>query len=311
MSFLNFKGIHHIGDDTLGDLVEKNLVAWLDWCCLNIGGYFNVERPQTGAFGGDWSKLHLADANGFAKGRVWEGVRKNWIYESGVNYSPSPMVITGIWLNNSGFPVTGLPSGYACDVNYPLGRVEFSSAIPTGTTVQVAYSHKYYSFETSKVPWFRELSFGTFRADEDTLDQYGSGERTVYNENRIQLPAVVVEVTPNRSFTGIGLGGGQWVKIGVRFHIYGENPWDATKMVDILTMQNRTTVSGFDLNTMAEQSGMPLTPEGYTWSGTKNYPELLSAYPWGNIWLEDISGQDFADNTAVVRATCQLYCPGL
>jgi len=310
MSSLNFKGIRHIGDDLLGDMVEKNLVAWLDWCSLQVGGYFNVEYAQSGAFGGRWSKLHLADAKGFVAGQVWEGVRKNWVYESGITYNPEPVTITGIWINGSGYSTSGAPSGYDFDINYPLGRVEFSSAIPTGSTIELAYSHKYYSFEISKIPWFRELSYRTFRPDE-VEDEYASGDRTVYNENRIQLPAVVVEVTPNRAFRGSELGGGQYAAIGVRFHVFGENPWDITRMFDILTMQNETTISGFDLNRMAEQSGMPLTPEGYTWSGTKNYPQILSAYPWGNIRIKDCSGQEFDENRAIVRAVCELYCPGL
>lgn len=316
MSATNFKGVFNIGDATISPLVEANLTTWLDWCTLGIGGFFNVSVNQSGAFGGNWSRLHLANAEeeGFSKGEVWEGVRKNWAWETGISYSTQPTQVTGIYVNNT-FYSGVVPTGSGWNVNYPLGRIEFDNAMPITSDIRVAYAHKYYSYETSRVGWFRELAYRSFRPDEDSLETYGSGIKTVLNHNRIQLPAVVVEVEANTKLTGLQLGGGQWMYKTVKFHVFAENPWDCTKMVDILTSQNETTISGFDLNTMAENSGMPLTPEGYTWSGTKVYPQLLSDYPWGTIRLFNMGAYDEDSNhflsRAVVTATCELCCPRL
>lgn len=323
MSATNFKGVFNIGDDTISPLVEKNVTAWLDWCTLGIGGYFVVGASQSGAFGGNWGKLHLTNAEeeGFSKGRVWEGVRKNWAYEGSVGYTltggaSSITPVLGLYVGNNYYATgTTVPTGSGYNINWPLGRIEFDNPMPITSDIRIAYTHKYYSYETSKVGWFRELAYRSFRPDEETLDTYGSGIKTVLNHNRIQLPAVVVEVGANTRLEGLQLGGGQWMYKTVKFHIFAENPWDCTKMVDILTYQNETTISGFDLNTMAQNSGMPLTPEGYTWSGTKVYPQLLSDYPWGTIRLFNMGAYDEDSNhflsRAVVTATCELCCPRL
>lgn len=318
MSANSFKGVYHIGEDTISPIIEKSVIAWLDWCSMGVGGYFNVSVDQSGAYGGNWSKLHLADATeeGFAKGKVWEGVRKNWVYESGVSYSVPPIQITGIYVNSTFYGTgTNVPVGSGWNVNYPLGRVEFDYAMPTGTVIKLDYSHKYYSFESSKVGWFRELAYKTFSPEEETLEEYGSGVKTVLNHNRIQLPAVVAEVQANTKFLGLMLGGGQYVYKSIKFHIFAETPWECTKMVDILTTQNETTINGLHFNMMAANSGMPLTADGYTWSGTKNYPQLLSSFPWGTIRLFNMGAYDDGTNhfltRAVVEGTCELSCPRL
>jgi hypothetical protein len=316
VSLLRFKGVHEFGYDTLGPLTEKNIVTWYDWCSLGIGAFTNVEYGDSGCLGGRLSRLRLADTPSGTLGTVWEGYRKNWAWESGIDYGYQPIQITGVYVNSTFYPTTTTTGIYAHNINYPLGRVEFSGNVGTGSVVEAAFSHKYWSWEPSNVDWFREITFRSFTANEEsTFNQVGSGLRMVFNENRIQLPAVVVEMMPNRQWKPAQLGGGQWCYAGVQFHIFAENSWDREKLVDIITMQNEKTISGINFNTMAEATGMPLTTEGYKWSGTKYYPELLGLYPWGTIRFMNLTGMEVRSATplyrAVVRGTCELYCPGL
>jgi hypothetical protein len=314
MAILNFKGINHIGESTISMQLETNIVAWFDWCQLNIGGFSNIEYGESGEYGGNLSQLRNAEAPGFSQGQVWEGFRKNWVWETGINYDYQPVRVTGIKIDNTFYP-TGARGTYAFSVNYPLGRIEFDNAIPTGSVVTAQFSHKYYSFEPASVDWFREIAYRSFRADDATFFEYGSGFKTVFDENRIQLPAVVVEVLPSRKWTPLQLGGGKWCYVGVQWHIFAETPYDRNRIVDIITMQTETTISGFDFNKMQENSGIPLTPHGSIWSGTKVYPQLLNDYPWGTIRFMDLTGYEVESEPplyrAIVRGMCELYCPGL
>ncbi len=83
---LSFKSIDNIGDTLLMSELEGNLKLWFDWAMLGIGAWTDVDIPTSGAFGGDFSILRSVDDDSYTDGQVWQGNRKDWVWETGVNY---------------------------------------------------------------------------------------------------------------------------------------------------------------------------------------------------------------------------------
>ena len=146
----NLKGFDSVFDATLNNELQDNIVEFLDWALLEKGNYFNVDLGETSPNGHDYSRLRLSSDDNFTAGQVWEGFRENWVWQSGVSYSPAPIVgadninpgISGVYVDSTFYPsdTTGI---YAHYIDYYNGRVVFDAAIPTGTTVQTEYSYKW------------------------------------------------------------------------------------------------------------------------------------------------------------------------
>jgi hypothetical protein len=85
--YLKFKGVDNIGDTLLMSELEGNLKTFFDWSMLCIGNWNNVDIPTSGAYGGDFSTLRTVVDNSYTDGQVWQGARKDWIWETGVDYA--------------------------------------------------------------------------------------------------------------------------------------------------------------------------------------------------------------------------------
>lgn len=315
MSFSKLKGVEHIGNALISDQLADNLVAFFDWGLLGVGGFFNVERNQSGVYGGNLSNLRLSDDIYYSQGQVWEGFRANWVWESGVEYNYQPIKISGVYVNGT-FYSSSASGAYEYSIDYPLGRVVFSNPISVNSTVSLSYSYKYYNFYKSDVPWFRNIVFDSFRNDDVYFQQYGSGVWNTLAQNRVQLPAVIVEPVPDRDFDGMQLGGGQWMHTDVLFHIFAESPSDRNTIFDVITYQNRKKLVLYDKNRMADDNRFPLTVGGSIASGALTYPLLISSdnYGWKTAFIEKMSGQTLTNiipnlYMAVVRATFEIEFP--
>ncbi len=291
-SYLLLKLPGQAGDAQLSEHLLSNLQAFLDWGMLNIGGFYNVHLTDTASFGGNPSTLRLSDDNRFTKGTVWDAYKKNWVWETGTEYSVSPISISGIYVNSVFLP----QNSAVYSVDYPRGRVVFTSPINLTSTVQVEYSYKMYSFERSDVQWFQQLTEGTFRRDDPQFQSYGSGLWSTYPESRAQLPAVVIEPVPKRSWLGKGLGGGQWIYTDVVFHVIAETPYDRNNMLDILTYQNEKRWFMFDLNKTSRASVYPLNRNGFLVNPSSTYPNLLANYPWRATIIRGSTAQQFSQH---------------
>ena len=84
---LSFKGVSHIGEDLLLNDLELNMKVWLDYSFMHLGAWFDVSIPTSGAYGGDFATLKFISDRSYTDGQVWEGVRKDWVWETGINYT--------------------------------------------------------------------------------------------------------------------------------------------------------------------------------------------------------------------------------
>ena len=311
------KGVTEIGNSFLCDQLKSNLVEFFNWGLLEIGGFTNVERSTVGGMGGFPAKLRLVDDPNFNTGQIWEANRQDWVWQSGLEYAYQPTVISGVYVNNT-FYGSGATGVYAHKIDYPNGRVIFNQAISTTGVVEVNYSHRYCSFYTSDTTWFKEVLFNSYRVDDPQFMQHSSGVWDVLAQNRIQLPAVIVETVPRREFRPLQIGGGQWVKQDVLFHILAENTWDRDKLIDIISYQKDRTILSFDKNRLAGEDKFPLDYDGSLRSGALSYPALVKdsgngGYFWKKMFIKDMTTQETASYPpmfrAVVRGSFEIDFP--
>lgn len=159
-----FKNVNNIAQDLLLNILESNFKTYLDWAFLNIGAWFDVSVGVSGIYGGNThAKLLLADDPAYNDGQVWQGIRKDWVWETGVIFnSGSPIDISGVYVDSVFTPY----SSGDFSVDYPLGRIIFDTEIGTDSQVEINYSYKYVqTYRASDSPWFNVLQFASYETN--------------------------------------------------------------------------------------------------------------------------------------------------
>ena len=155
------------------------------------------------------------------------------------------------------------------------------------------------------------MQFNSFRVDDKTYLQYGSGNWALPPHRRLQLPAIVVEIAGRRQFRGYELGGGQKVFQDVFFHILTEDHWAKKQLIDIISYQNDKQIHLFNKNTL----NFPLNEDGTLKANAKTYPDWVSpvsasGHFWKQAILEDMSlvntSYQPSLHTATIRTTVEV-----
>ena len=317
MSF-HLKGFNSVQDTTLNNEIQDNMVEFFDWALLKKGNYFNVTLGETAPNGYDYSKLRLSSDERFTAGTCWEGVRNNWVWQSGVNYSPAPLVgtnntkpgISGVYVDDTFYPTT-TTGDYAHHVDYFNGRVLFDSPIPTGSKVQVEHSYKWINVVyANSVPWLREVQYRSYDINGEFL-QAAKGDWDMPPEARLQLPAIAIEIVPRRTITGYQLGGVSYVDTDVLFHCLAEDEMTRNKLVDIVSLQNDKTFYAFNSNSIAASGDFPLDYKGSPVSGAMNFEELVLKHYGPDIRLKNssVQGMDVINSNfcaGIVKLTAEV-----
>jgi hypothetical protein len=297
-NYLNLKGFDSVFDATLNNELQDNIIEFLDWSLLEKGNYMSVSLGELSSDNIDYSKLRISSNQSFPSGKAWEGFRKNWVWQSGISYSPPPIVgsnnsipgISGIYVNNTFYPSSSSGT-YAHKVDYYNGRVVFNNPIPTNSTVKAAYSYKYINvIYANDLPWLSEVEYSSLDIGSD-FSTLNKGKYDMPAEARIQLPAIAVEIVPRRNMRGYQLGGGQWVETDVLFHCLAEDEYTRNKLVDIVSLQNDKTIYMFDSNKIAQSGAFPLDYRGFPVSGAMRYPDLIYNFIRGVVRLKNSNVQ--------------------
>jgi len=299
VTYSSLKGFDSVFDSTLNNDIQDGIIEFFDWALLEKGNYFNVTRGELSPDGTDYSRLRMAPADVYPSGTAWEGFRSNWVWQSGITYSPAPKVgvdnakpgISGVYVNDVFYPssTTGVYSHY---VDYYNGRVIFNSPIPTGAKVQVEHSYKYINVTYAyNFVWLRNIQANA----SNPPSQFLTKDKTSWNippEARLQLPAIAIELVPTRSFKGYQLGGGQWVYTDIIFHCLAEDEYTRNKLVDIVSLQNDKVIQLFDSNKINSSGEFPIDYRGCPVSGALRYPDLIDKYNGGYLRLTQARAQD-------------------
>lgn len=295
------------GQSLVSDQIQANITDFFQYGLLEAGHFQNIYVGQSGAYG-DNSRLYQVEDSRFVDGQVWQGARKNWVYESGLDYSVQPIQFSGVYVNGAFKPASGV-GPFSHYVDYPNGRVIFNSPISLNSTVRAEYSTRLVEIESVDCPTFRNALTNSFNSSSPQLTSpsgyWGLGE------NRVQLPAMFIEVPPRRSFMGKELGGGHVVLTDVLFYVVAENSWDRNRLIDIISCQIDKELYFYDKNKTPPQ----LDPNtGSVYSGCVLYPNLVqlgSDYLWQkcSILGSRVEGEaqiDLGQFTGIVRLTTEL-----
>ena len=287
-----FQHVSQVGNTLLNSELESNLKSFIDWGMLGIGGWFNVSLSTYGGWGGTFDRMRPVDDPSYTLGQVWETPRKDWVWESETPYvGGDPISISGVWIDSS-LKGTG-DATYGHHYNYPLGRVVFDSAIPTSSTVQIEHSYRNVQvYIADQAPWWDELQYNSMRVDDTTFDQIGSGNWNILANHRVQMPAVVIEAVPKRTFQPYELGAkSNFVTQDVVFHILAESRWWRNQLVDIISIQKDKTLMLYDSDKIADYNAFPLDYRGSVVNSANHYSGIINntAYQYTSARITNMS----------------------
>ena len=301
MSSTKLKGFTSVFQYTLNNDILDGLIEFFDWALLEKGNYFNVTLGEQSPYDQDYSRLRMMSDARFSEGQAWEGFRKNWVWQTGVDYSPKPITtdnagypgISGVYVDDV-FYSTNTVGDYAHHVDYKNGRIILDTAIPSGSKVQAEFSYKWINVTyASNLPWIRKIQQDSNQLDSNFLDNTNV-DLEMPSEFKLELPAIAIEIVPSRRFQGYQLGGGQWVYTDIIFHCIAEDEITRNTLVDIVSLQNDKTIHLFNTNKIHENGTYSLDYRGAPVSGAMEYPELVLSndYNGGNLRLTNTVVQD-------------------
>jgi hypothetical protein len=284
-----FKGIENISQDLLLNIVEANFKMYFDWSFLNIGAWFDAETTNATLYGtNNPYRLIAVNDPAYTDGRVWQGIRKDWVWESSASYSgTSPLQITSALINET----TTVNKSGNFTINYPLGRVVFNTPLSVSSTVDVEHSYRFVqTHRASESPWFNILQYSSFNTANADIQRTEDGEWSIGANHRIQLPAIVIEPIPRSRSRPYEIGNSLlWLEQDIGFYVYAENKNDRNKLLDILRLQQDSTLQLYDTNALAQNEAYPLDYNGDIKAGALMYPNLVQTYPWRKCFIKNIS----------------------
>lgn len=329
-----FSGVTNIGSHLLMSQVENNIKSFLDWGLLNIGAFINVTRNQFNIYGNPLHVLKPTEDPNYAVGQVWQTMRKDWVWEESVTFnngvnpsvSPSPSVapsiplsispidISGIYINNVFYPVGTNDPTYGYYIDYLNSRVIFTNPISTSTIVEMEYSYRWaqiYRYDNAK--WWQQLQY---RTDENALhfNQIQSGDFSILSNNRVQLPAIIIESVARAQSEPYELGNKSLiVDQDLLLHVISENRNDRNILIDILRLQQDKSIWLYDTNKVIENNVYPFNIDGSINTNRLNYDQLVknSIYRWNEARLIDIYASDVQSfspflSEASIKLTVQI-----
>lgn len=308
-----FNGIDHYGQPLASENLETSLTFFAQWAMLNIGAFSNnrINNNPSGiaSHSADPSRLRMARDPRYASGRVWEGVRSDWVWETGISYTNQPINISGVYVNNNFIPVsqTGA-SGYK--ISYPEGKIIFNSPIASGSKVQCEYSNRSVKILKGNQPWFNQLVFNSYNAADPQFLQNGSGTWDVLSQNRVQLPAMIIEAMPKVNFYPLELGNlSRKHQQEVIITILSETSYDRNQIHDIVTYQWQKRIMGVDRYKLVNDKKYPLNYDGSVSSSGIQYPAMVSGdYAWKQIRFENVKSREVLLPYPLVGCEIRLTC---
>jgi len=300
-SFINqkvFVGVDQLTESTLINTLEENMKTYLDWGFLNIGGYINIDIPVTGLYGGNFHQLKTTETPGYKIGQVWQGPKKDWVWETGVYYNDgyfdnnTPNIIDGIYVNNTF--VVG-PTGVATTgyhINYPQGQVVFDRPISKNSKVELNYSYRWCQvYKSSSTPW-RELQELTYKPAPQ-INQTTRGEYNTSPHHRVQMPCIIIEPIARSSSRGHQLGTYSLrIDQDILCHVFTETAIDKNRIVDIIRLQEGTWMTLYDPQKVVNNEHNPLDYQGSVNPSGLVYPDLKRQYQWTKTYFKNIEIMD-------------------
>lgn len=302
------------------DELENNLKSFLDWSLLNIGGFINVVRPHTSTIdSGRMDVMRPSTDPSYTAGTVWETIRKDWVWETGVNLGGHiPIAISGIYINGQFFQPGDATYGHHYD--YPNGRVIFNSPLSTSSGVTINYSYRLIQvYKSNEADWFFESQYNSARPANDQWDMYSpsSGDYSIPPQKRAQFPAIIIETIPRGFNDPWELGNlSLLVHQDVMFNIVAETRSQRNRLVDILRFEDNHTIALYDTDEVVSSGLYPLDYRGMLVNLTGMYPYLVDNHRLTTCYFSKVTFAEVESlspqlHEGKVRATIELILNGV
>lgn len=290
--YTKFNNVSSLGQNFLIEQLEDNIKSFLDWGLLNIGAFVNISAPITGIANNQLHQLKPTNDPGFTNGRVWQTVRKDLVWETGVNFNGySPINISGIKINNTLYPTPSGSGSYGYYIDYTLGRVIFNNPVINDTPT-MQYSYRWcQTHKASSSPWWTELQKNSLDSD-NQFNQKDKGNFNITANHRVQMPCIIIEPISRSSSEPWQLGSTDFmINQDILLHIITEKISDKNTLADIIRLQKHKTIWLYDIKKVVTGQ-----VNGLDYKGTKNitgkiYPDIVNntAYRWYKCFFKDIS----------------------
>lgn len=270
--------------------IENNLKTYYDWALLKIGAWSEVGINTVSAYG-DYSTLRVVDDPNYTDGQVWEAPRKDFVWESNINYVDTTGGVNEP--SDVGIPqVGGVPATTGTYyIDYPQGKVIFDTPISTSAEVKLAYPYRYVQiYQGDDIPDWQETQFNSYILNDGQFSQFGSGEWSLFGEQRAQFPLVVVQVVGGSvSAWEIGTAPNN-IHRQVEFNIMAETKEELNNLVDIFSLQTERKIPFFNTQELVNNEAFPLNYRGEL-VGSIGYEEFVAqtGYFWGICEMKDAS----------------------
>ncbi len=291
--YTTFKGATSFGDTMLMSELENNLKQYLNWAFLNIGGFVNVRRPTTSSIdSGRFDVLRPSLDPTFTDGTVFESIRKDWVWETGVSYNGySPIAISGVYVNNQFFGSGHATYGHYYD--YANGRVIFSGAVPAGSGVSMEYSYRTVQvYKSDEATWFFEGQYQSYRPNSDQWVTHApnSGDYVIPPSQRAQFPSIIIQAVPRGYSLPFELGNkNAWRYQDVIFNIVADTTKARNNLVDILRFEDDHTIKLFDTDRVVRSGAAPLDYRGMLINNSGMYPNLVDRYTFTTATFQNVN----------------------
>jgi len=319
-SYERFKGVTDWRKDGFNDNLQYGLKAWIKWAMLQVGGFENVLSSQaSGLYGGHPAILRPVTDPNYTDGQIWEGIRSDWVWETGISYSVEPRPCSGVYVGGDFKPTETEVGAHAHYIDFPRGRAVFASPISTTANVRSDYSFRIPTIAYSKQPWLQELLYGSLAVQRSDFLMAGSGSHNQLSEARRQMPTIGLELSERKNYQPYQIGGGQFVYQDVVLHVLAENKTDRDKLLDILSNQNDKVIELPDKGLMKENAQFPvdIDVQGRPVSSPMQYPSIVAptgdgGFRWARIMLRNAQSQVMqTTNDWLYRGAVRLTCEAI
>lgn len=311
-----FVGVDSIGYPLMLNELQNNYKSFLEWGFLNIGSFTNVNIPTENIKGFDLHKLKPVNDKNFAPGTVWQAPRKDWVYESDITYNgTTPIEIDGIFVNSTFYPAPTGNTDLSYRINYPEGKIIFSTPISTTSSVELNYSYKNIQiYKIEEFPYWKEIQHRSLENKTGFDLSDNKGDFSIDSEHRMQLPIVVIEIVARSSSKPFHLGDiSQIWEQDILLHIVSDNPTEKNNIVDVIRLQKDRIIYLYKTKNIIENNINLLNYDGSKNLNGQNYSIIINNpnYRWiesriKEINISDIYYMNMRLYGAVVRLTSEF-----
>jgi hypothetical protein len=186
---------------------------------------------------------------------------------------PSPIGISGVYLNNTFLPAPTGSGNYGYHINYPLGRVVFDKPVNSKSSVKLEYSYRQVQiYKSEDASWWKEIQKNNYGAFNDS-----TFTNQLLAEHKLQPPFIMIETIARNNQIPYEIGNSSNIlDQDILFHVFTRNPSQRSNLIDILLSQKDKGLILYDLNKVIADDVYGLNYRGEKNINGLNYGQLVT-----------------------------------